>query len=92
MNTTPAPQGPAPACAEPRNARGVGRPPLYTPERVEKLLQLVRLGFSLEHAAKACGVASSTVRYWRAAHWEFGMAMHAALEHARERRKEGRFG
>ena len=43
----------------------VGRPPLFTPERAEKVVEAVRRGLTLKLAASCAGICYDTLNRWR---------------------------
>jgi len=51
--------------------RGVGRPSDYTPELGEIVCETISAGGTLEEAAKAAGIGTSTIQKWAARHTQF---------------------
>ncbi len=66
-----------------------GRPSLYKPEVVEKLLDALRAGLTHKQACLACGIGQSTLADWRERYPELEPRMEAARETARQTALEG---
>jgi transposase-like protein len=60
--------------------RPVGRPTLYDPIYCEKVIELGRIGKSIEQIAASLGVGTRTLFSWRDAHEEFRHALEDAKE------------
>lgn len=56
---------------EPQDKRPVGRPSLYDPAYCEKVVELGRIGKSVEQIAAILNVSLRTMYSWRDAHEEF---------------------
>jgi predicted Zn-dependent protease len=61
-----------------------GRPSLYSPETVERLLDALRAGLTHKQACLACGIGQSTLADWRERHPDLEAKMEEARETARQ--------
>ena len=61
--------------------RPVGRPTLYDPSLCEKVIELGKLGKSIEQIASNLGIGTSTLFTWKDTHEEFRHALDEAKEH-----------
>jgi hypothetical protein len=66
-----------------------GRPTLYTPETIEKLLNALSAGLTHKQACLACGIDQSTLANWRERYPDLEPRMEAAREEARQKALEG---
>jgi hypothetical protein len=66
-----------------------GRPALYKPETVERLLDALRAGLTHKQACLACGISQSTLANWREQFPDLESRMDAAREEARQKALEG---
>jgi transposase len=61
--------------------RPVGRPTLYDPAYCEKVIELGKLGKSIEQIASNLGIGTRTLFTWKDTHEEFRHALDEAKEH-----------
>lgn len=61
--------------------RPVGRPSLYDPSYCEKVIELGKLGKSVEQIAANLGLSVRVLHKWKEEHEEFMRAMEEAKEH-----------
>ena len=61
--------------------RPVGRPSLYTPDFCERVIELGKLGKSIEQIASNLGIGTRTLFTWRDEHEEFRHALEVAKEY-----------
>jgi transposase-like protein len=61
--------------------RPVGRPSLYDPVYCEKVIELGKLGKSIEQIASNLGIGTRTLFSWKDAHEEFRHALDEAKEY-----------
>lgn len=61
--------------------RPVGRPSLYDPSYCDKVIELGKLGKSVEAIASMLDVGTKTLYRWRDEHEEFRHALEVAKEH-----------
>jgi hypothetical protein len=66
-----------------------GRPTLYTPETVDRLLAGLADGLNKEQACKAAGIGVSTLRDWMERHPELEPQLAEAREQARQKALSG---
>jgi hypothetical protein len=66
-----------------------GRPTLYTPQTIERLLAGLGDGLSKEQACKAAGIGVSTLRDWMERHPELEPQLAEAREQARQKALSG---
>jgi hypothetical protein len=66
-----------------------GRPVLYKPEAVERLLAALSAGLTYKQACLACGISEATLHNWREQHPDLEPRMEAARETARQKALEG---
>jgi hypothetical protein len=62
-----------------------GRPTLYTPETINKLLTSLADGLTIKQACKAGGVSESTLSDWRERYPDLEPRLVEAREHARQK-------
>lgn len=63
----------------------MGRPSLYEPELVERILENIRWGMYVNEAALAAGVSKSTLHRWREEHPGFAEEVEIARAQAEQR-------
>lgn len=61
-------------------ARKIGRPTLYSPKVVAKIVAAIKLGNTKEDAARAAGISGDTFFTWQGKHPAFALQVEAAVD------------